>query len=283
MKKKNNGILVGILIGLVIALIIVVGLIATSTISFKKNTSSDIQIPIKSFKIEDYVTKEKVNIGDDTISVEKVILKNLDSSLTQEYIEKQNELIKSAESTYNYFKNNVYYNKNESLTGLYIEGTNLLAESNIWYQINKDILTIYYELKESGEIGISTLIAVTNIDLKNKKVLTNEEILKLGGSSFKNIATKEYERVLDVCVNRTDQKFCYWDKNDKEVTTEEHKNNRETFINNIEVNLDNQIKAYIQDGKIKYDYQPYRIRTNNEMLHLGGPFPYETMEVGEYK
>ena len=288
-EKKNNGTLVGILIGLVIALLVGVCLFVTGTISFKTRTTIDNgqtnnnNSENKLYKAEDYVAIEKVEIGDEKINVEKVVFKNLDSSLTQKFTEEQSNLIKSAELTYDYF-NGRY--KNENMAGYYIEGTNYLAKSNIWYQINKDILTVYNELKSSGELGIATTIAVINIDLKNKKVLTNEELLKLGNTSFNDIATKEYDRVVEEC-SKQGKSFCYYDgkirENYVEVTLEEHKKNKEVFIKNIESKLEELIKTYIQDGKIKYDYSPLSIRLVNESIGTGGPFSHSVVEVGEYK
>ena len=105
---------------------------------------------------------------------------------------------------------------------------------------------------------------------------------------FNDIATKEYERVLEECTKDVNGKgFCYYDGKNREtyieVTLEEHKNNKETFISNIESKLDEIIKVYIQDGKIKYDYTLLSIRLVNEAIGTGGPFPHTVVEVGEYK
>ena len=283
-NKKSNGTLIGILIGIIIMLLVGVALYTTGNINFKESTK-DTTKESNTYKVEDYVTKEKVNIGDETINVERVVFKNLDSTLTQKYLEEQAKLIATAETTYDYFTSRY---KKEELSGYYIEGGQNLAKSNIWYQINKDILTVHYELERVEEIGTETLLAVTNINLKSKKVMTNEELLKLGNSSFNDIATKEYERVLEECTKDVNGKgFCYYDGKNREtyieVTLEEHKNNKETFISNIESKLDEIIKVYIQDGKIKYDYTLLSIRLVNEAIGTGGPFPHTVVEVGEYK
>ena len=283
-KKKSNGTLIGILIGIIIMLLVGVALYTTGNINFKESTK-DTTKESNTYKVEDYVTKEKVNIGDETINVERVVFKNLDSTLTQKYLEEQAKLIATAETTYDYFTSRY---KKEELSGYYIEGGQNLAKSNIWYQINKDILTVHYELERVEEIGTETLLAVTNINLKSKKVMTNEELLKLGNSSFNDIATKEYERVLEECTKDVNGKgFCYYDGKNRdtyiEVTFEEHKNNKEKFISNIESKLDEIIKVYIQDGKIKYDYTLLSIRLVNEAIGTGGPFPHTVVEVGEYK
>ena len=68
-----------------------------------------------------------------------------------------------------------------------------------------------------------------------------------------------------------------------EVTLEEHKKNKEVFIKNIESKLDELIKVYIQDGKIKYDYSPLSIRLVNESIGTGGPHSHSIVEVGEYR
>ena len=277
-KKNNSGLLVGILIGIIIMLIIGICLFTTGTIGFKSivTTNNENEKEISgSDKVENYISVEKVNIGDERVAIEKVVFKNLDSSLTQKYTEDQAKLIDEAESTYNYFSN-----KNENIDG--VDGGKHFAKSNIWYQINKNILTVHYELKSINEIGQGNSIVVLNIDLSNKKLLTNEEVLKLGNSSYNDIATAEYNRVLDNCTKQADKDYCYYNKSEKKVTLEEHKNTKDTFIRNIEEKLDDIIKAYIQDGKVKYDYS-IGMRLANETLYMGGPSTYETTEVGEYK
>ena len=40
-------------------------------------------------------------------------------------------------------------------------------------------------------------IIVLNIDLENKKIVTNEDLLKLGNSSFEKIAEEHYNKTLE--------------------------------------------------------------------------------------
>ena len=203
--------------------------------------------------------------------------------MTQKFTEEQTELIDFAKNNYNYFETK-FKNENHNITDYFGNGKEYLSETNIWYQINKDILTVYYKLTYENEVGRGDSIIVTNIDLINKKVLTNEEILKLGNMSFNDIAVKEYDRVVEECKEKS---YCYYDGKNREnyieVTLEEHKKNREVFIKNIESKLEELIKGYIQDGKIKYDYSPLSIRLVNESIGTGGPHSYSTVEVGEYK
>ena len=288
-KEKNNRGVIILLTVIIVILAVLCILFATDTISLKSNTTNNKESVSEnntnnnvSFRVEDYVAIEKVNIGDKITNVEKVIFKNLDSSLTQKFTEEQTKLIDSAKSNYDYFENK-FKNENHNISDYYGNGKEYLSETNIKYQINKSILTVHYKLANENEIGRDDSIIVTNIDLINKKILTNEEILKLGNLSFNDIAVREYERLLESCDEKTNLNYCYFDKNDKETTKEELQQNKDIFIKNIESNLENIIKAYIQDEKIKYDYEAARLAIINQTLHIGGPFNYTTIEVGDYK
>lgn len=287
MEKKNNSLVI-ILMGVIIVILAVLCILfATGTINLKNN-DININNSIKgdnnsnqniSYSVDDYISVEKINIGDEMFSVEKVVFKNLDSSLTQKFNEEQQKILDSVNSTKDYFSK---YDRSE-LKAYYIEGTNFVAKTSIWYQINKNILTVYEEVKQSNEIGTSVDTNILNIDLANNKLMTNKELLESVNYSYRDIATKEYERVIDSCSNLTDRNFCYYDRSEKQITLEQHKNNKETFISNIENKLDDLVKVYIQDGKVKYDYRTIDLRLVNEYLGIGGPFSIETVEVNEYK
>lgn len=288
-KEKNNRGVIILLTTIIVILAVLCILFATGTISLKTNTTNNKEQTSEnntnnnvSYKVEDYVTTEKENIGNDVNNIQKVIFKKLDSSLTQKFTEEQTELIDFAKNNYNYFETK-FKNENHNITDYFGSEKDYLSETNIWYQINKDILTVYYKLTYENEIGRGDSVIVTNIDLSNNKVLTNEEILKLGNMSFNDIAVKEYDRVLKSCDEKTNLGYCYFDKNDKETTKEQLQQNKDIFVKNIESNLEKTIKAYIQDEKIKYDYQPANLAMINQTLHIGGPFSYSTVEVGEYK
>ena len=55
----------------------------------------------------------------------------------------------------------------------------MIVFSDIWYQINESILTVYYEVTKEDAIGTNNDIAVINIDLENKKVIFDEELLNM--------------------------------------------------------------------------------------------------------
>ena len=286
MEKKNNNLVI-ILMGLIIVVLAVLCvLFATGIVKFDNMSINDVSgnndsnnNQSISLSADDYISIEKVDIGDELYSIEKINFKNLDSSLTQKFYEEQQKMIDSVYSKKNYLSR---YNKDE-LKGYYVEETNNVAVSSIWYQANKNILTVYVEIKQGGELGVSVDTNVLNIDLKNKKIVNNKELFEKVNYSYRDIAEKEYERTIESCLNVSDRSYCYFDKNDKEITLEQHKTNKESFISNIENNCDQLIKAYIQDGKVKYDYRPLSLREVNETLHLGGPFGIASIEVGEYK
>lgn len=229
-----------------------------------------------SYKIEDYITIEKVNLFDTSqLNIEKVVFKNLDVSIVNDFVDEQNRLIKLAENSYNYWA---------SVNFKEIEDA-VIAYSDIWYQINGNILTIYYDMHFEDAIGNCNDIAVINIDLENKKLVTNEELLKLGNSSFNKIAYEHYNNTLksfDNCDETT--RICgIQDKDYNIIKVEQFEKDKDIYIDMIVDGLDSAINCYIKDGKIKYDYSRFAIDILYMGVGKGGCFDYVTVEVGEYR
>lgn len=233
---------------------------------------------LDSYKVEDYIAIEKVNLFDtDKIDVEKIVFKNLDVSVVNEFYDEQNRLINNVENSYNYW------------VPLNFEGLSskdgMIAYSDIWYQINGSILTVYYDMHFEDAMGECNDIAVINIDLENKKLVTNEELLKLGNSSFKSIAEEHYNKTLKSFENCDDTvRICgIQDKDYNIIEVSQFEKDKDIYIDMIVNGLDGAINCYIKDGKIKYDYKRYAIDTLYMGVGKGGCFDYITVELGDYK
>ena len=268
MEKKNNK---GVIILLIIIILCLIGYIICDKVLLSKNS---IESDDKKESINEEVSDkdnidankyvELVNYDLNGNSIKKVTFTNLDDSLTKDFLDKQDKLIND------------------------IQGEYSKVESDEWYQVNKDILSVYYKLTTSYNIGDCASIATLNIDLANNKILSNEDILKLGNTSFNELAIKEYDRALKFLEDRCNNyNTCFYEKKMDngqfgQLTLDEFKNSKEEIINKIETGLDNIIYPYIKDGFIKYDYRNIDLQLLYIAVNKGGCFPYMTKEIGKY-
>ena len=99
------------------------------------------------------------------------------------------------------------------------------------YSINDNVLSIVYSIEYTDEIEMGYGIpdkAVTNIDLLNNKLITEEELLKKVGTSYEKIVNEYYEEKLTNWTNlnnSTETVLDYY-----EVTYDDFKNNKEKYI-----------------------------------------------------
>lgn len=268
MGKKNNGILVGILIGLVISLSIVGGLLATNTIKFNttpKQTSGEIKETTidnnnKIYSADEYITLEDLSFNS-RVTTKKVKLNHLDDSVTSDFYKQQEKVIKS-----------IHPSDSEVFN----------AEYKLKYGIDNNILSIIYTIEESNEIGTCAITkAVTNIDLVNNKIVTEEELLQKVGTNYKKIVEDAYENELKSWKEMNDyngRKIDYY-----EVTYDDFANNKEKYVNIGMEKISDIIYTYVEDGKVKYDYYTITMGTIFHEVGKGGCFNWDTVEVGEYK
>lgn len=272
----NNKILNIIIIILIIAILGVLGYFVYDTYLRSDKESKNNQN--SSYKVEDYISIEKVNLFDtEKINIEKVVFKNLDASIVNEFNDEQNRLINNVHNSYNYWLL-VNFEGLSSKDGV-------IAYSDIWYQMNGNILTIYYDMYYEDAMGECNDIAAINIDLENKKLVTNEELLKLGNSSFNDIAEEHYNKTLKSFENCDDSiRICgIQDKDYNIIKVSQFEEDKAIYIDMIANGLDGAIICYIKDGKIKYDYKRFAIDSLYMGVGKGGCFDYITVDVGYYK
>lgn len=246
------------------------------------NFSSDVlpggdDVQESSYDINDYIDLEKADFSfeSDRVNVEKVVFKNLDVSIVNEFYDEQNRFIDLAEDSYNYYAS-INFEGISSENGI-------IAYSDIWYQINGDILSVYYAFHFEEEIGDCVAIAVVNIDLKNNKLVSNEELLKLAGTNFEDIALNHYNNTLKNVKECEASECRVQDKDYNLITVDQFESNKDSYIKMITDGLEEVINCYIEDGVIKYDYSRYGIDTLYLGVGKGGCFDYITVEVGNYK
>lgn len=278
MEKKNNNLVI-ILMGIIIVILAVLCvLFATNTITFnngKNEIHSDSNLNNEDnfeYNVNDYIVVEKEKFEHDGFEVFKISFKNLDSNLTQAFLNKQDEMIKDAH----------YNDQNYGSVGF---GVTYEKTNHLLYQINNNILTVYYETESGASDAFPLeeciLTNVINIDLKNHKLLTNKEILEMGNGSFENIANEEYEKTLKFLSE--DNTHGFISTNNKVVHYEEFKNNKDNYLNQITNNLESVINSYIQDGVVKYEYDPLLLPLTYQNGSPNDCIPHKTVIVGKIK
>ena len=93
-------------------------------------------------------------------------------------------------------------------------------------------------------------VLTLNIDLKNNKLLTNDDILNLINKSYKSIATDIFNEYIKLSDDRKDNVID--SISDKELTVKEFNTNREKYIIRIREKLPDIINLFIEDDKVYY-------------------------------
>lgn len=275
-EEKGKNIIIILLVVIIVMLLALCVLFATGTISFSsktlnnntennENTETEVvdnnEIPESFSKnASDYV--ELVSDKIDGHTFNKISFKNLDNSLTQSFLDEQDIMLGHIQSF----------------------GEYNLTDGNTWFQVNGNILSVYYEILVSDEMGEQPHIVVTNIDLKNKKVLSDREVLALANGGFDQIALENYNELLPVIekCEKVENNCHVLARGGGFITLKDYTENKDKYINNIINGLDDVIFCYIKDGIVKYDYQKVLLDNLFYINGKGGAFPYLTEEVGKY-
>lgn len=267
--QKQNKILKIIII--ILLLLLLCGGIYFYTNNLKqKDNNTNTPVTEKYKNNEDFVAIEDYYVND--VTIKKVNFKNLDTSLIKDFTEKQDTNIKAIEKLIN----NVL---EDPVSKEQFKDIDIL-EDNVWTQINDNILTVYQEYNVNVEMSYTYLNTV-NIDLKNKKVLSNEEVLNLANTDFSNLATEFFNKEIadnksEYIFRKSASKEC--NTNDV-VTKKELTEQKDTYIKLIKDNLDSVIYSYIKDGKVHYKYAEVSVKLLYQNLCIGGGFTYTDIEL----
>ena len=262
-KKSNSGMLIGILIGIIIMLAVGIGLFASKIISFSGSTTNvnysngnkdEESVDKKIYTADEYITLEDITFNS-KVSTKKVKFNHLDDSVTSEFYKDQEKVI-----------NSIHPSDSEIFN----------AEYKLKYAINNNILSVVYTIEETNEIGVCAVVkAVTNIDLVNNRVISEEELLQKVGISYRKIVEDRYEKELESWKEHKD--FDYY-----EVTFDDFSKNKEKYVNKGMEKIVDFIYTYVEDGKVKYDYYTISLDTLFHQVGKGGCFRWDTIILGEY-
>ncbi len=162
-----------------------------------------------SYKVSDYVS----------IEGNYVYLKSISDDISNNFIRSQKEI-----------------NKNN------------IIDMTVTKGIYKEILSIKISYILNAELSNYEEVLTLNIDLRNKKVLNNDEILNKINISYKEIATDIFNEYIKVNNNQKVIDII----TDKEMTGNEFNNNSEKYIIRIREKLPEIMKVYIDKEHVYY-------------------------------
>ena len=162
-----------------------------------------------SYKVSDYVT----------IEGNYVYLKNISDDISNNFIRSQKEIIK-----------------------------NNIIDMTVTKGIYKEILSIKISYILNADLSNYEEVLTLNIDLKNKKVLNNDDILNKINVSYKEIATDIFNEYIKVSNNQKVIDII----TDEEMTGNEFNNNSEKYIIRIREKLPEVMKVYIDKEHVYY-------------------------------
>lgn len=162
-----------------------------------------------SYKVSDYVS----------IEGNYVYLKNISDDISNNFIRSQKEIIK-----------------------------NNIIDMTVTKGIYKEILSIKISYIINADLSNYEEVLTLNIDLRNKKVLNNDDILNKINVSYKEIATDIFNEYIKVSNNQKVIDII----TDEEMTGNEFNNNSEKYIIRIREKLPEVMKVYIDKEHVYY-------------------------------
>lgn len=162
-----------------------------------------------SYKVSDYVS----------IEGNYVYLKNISDDISNNFIRSQKEIIK-----------------------------NNIIDMTITKGIYKEILSIKISYILNADLSNYEEVLTLNIDLRNKKILNNDEILNKINTSYKEIATDIFNEYIKVSNNQKVIDII----TDEEMTGNEFNNNSEKYIIRIREKLPEVMRVYIDKEHVYY-------------------------------
>lgn len=229
-----------IMIGLLVIFILLFVFVVIFVIANKKDNTV-VEVPNNNLDATNYVLMEEVDTTKymdlySSVNLKKISFKNLTNESTSEFINKQDEIIKSLEDSISVNKEFVNeYNKEHNVTGY--KSTSKL-ESIILTNINNNILSVLYLIEDEVDYKkVNNYIANLFVDTVSKNLLSSEEVLSKYGLSKEGIS----RRVFDLVVEGKDNK--------DELTKE-----ADSYSSKIIDNFDKYIYLYFNSDGIYLKY-----------------------------
>ena len=151
--------------------------------------------------------------------------------------------------------NMVYLKKiNETIINTFTETQqnillgNEVLNTEITKELHKEILSVKINYNVSNNME---KVLTLNIDLRNDKLFSNDELLNKVGTSYKDIATSIFNEYIKLPSDYSN--FVTDAITDKKLTAKEFNENSEKYIIRIREKLPEIINLYIEDNKLKYN------------------------------
>lgn len=186
-----------------------------------------------------------------TFNVSTISFKNLDESLTSEFLQRQQEFIDSIDS----------YHQQVLDLGVTDYGTNSIM-SVINYTVSDSILSVVYQFKVNIPLlSINTTEAISlNIDLANQRIMTNDLMLSYLEKDINNVANRVFEETI-MTLNFEDNNYVDIDTETK-VDATNVESFREVYVTKIADYLQNNGIGYIVNDQYNIMYR------NSDILAL---------------
>ena len=236
MKTTMEKIMIGLLVFFILLFVFVVIFVIAN-----KKDNTVVEVPNSNLDVTNYVLMEEVDTTKymdlySSVNLKKISFKNLTNESTSEFINKQDEIIKSLEEGISVNKEFVNeYNKEHNVTGY--KSTSKL-ESIILTNINNNILSVLYLIEDEVDYKkVNNYIANLFVDTVSKKLLSSEEVLSKYGLSKEGISRRVFDLVIE-------------GKDNKDELTKE----ADSYSSKIMDNFDKYIYLYFNSDGIYLKY-----------------------------
>ena len=132
---------------------------------------------------------------------------------------------------------------------------NNVIDMSVTKGIYKDILSIKISYVLYGELSNYEDVITINIDLKNNKVLSNDDMIDMVNGSYKDIATDIFNEYIKINNNREVVDAITEEK----LSSSVFNNNSEKYIIRIREKLPEVMNIYIENNEVYYLVRKYEI------------------------
>lgn len=257
-KDKRQTIIAVILLVILIGAVIVITYIVkfSGLANEVDNDNSNNEVINNSNPADQYVMVTPYQYADaegifTTFNVSTISFKNLDESLTSEFLQRQQEFIDRVDILHQQVLD----------LGVTDYGTNSIM-SVINYTVSDSILSVVYQFKVNIPLlSINTTEAISlNIDLANQRIMTNDLMLSYLEKDINNVANRVFEETI-MTLNFEDNNYVDIDTETK-VDATNVESFREVYVTMIADYLQNNGIGYIVNDQYNIMYR------NSDILAL---------------
>ena len=217
-KKGNNSDYKRIILVGIMIICIVISMVTYWMFAYKnKYGYLHINKRIVSYKLSDYVYT----------SGDVLYLKGVDSKINDDFVKKQRNVISN----------------------------NRVIDTKIIDGIYDNILSIKISYIIYGDLANYEDVITINIDLKNNKVLSNDDMIDMVNGSYKDIATDIFNEYIKINNNREVVDAITEEK----LSSSVFNNNSEKYIIRIREKLPEVMNIYIENNEVYYLVRKYEI------------------------